>query len=66
MAGEAPALLERSEELEALSGAAAAARAGPGGRLVLIAGEAGIGKTAAAPLSASSSSERSKIGRAHV
>jgi DNA-binding CsgD family transcriptional regulator len=46
MAGDAPALLERSDELESLRSAMAVARAGPGGRLVLVAGEAGIGKTA--------------------
>jgi DNA-binding CsgD family transcriptional regulator/tetratricopeptide (TPR) repeat protein len=39
-------LLERTAELEALWSGLAAAEAGPGGRLVLLAGEAGIGKTA--------------------
>jgi DNA-binding CsgD family transcriptional regulator/tetratricopeptide (TPR) repeat protein len=39
-------LLERSAELESLSSGLAAAEAGPGGRLVLLAGEAGMGKTA--------------------
>jgi predicted ATPase len=46
MRGEIEALLERSEELESLRGALAAAEAGGGGRLILVAGEAGIGKTA--------------------
>jgi DNA-binding CsgD family transcriptional regulator len=41
-----PGLLERSAELDALQSGLAAAEAGPGGRLVLLAGEAGIGKTA--------------------
>jgi DNA-binding CsgD family transcriptional regulator/tetratricopeptide (TPR) repeat protein len=40
-----PGLLERSPELAVLEQAAAAVRAGPGGRLVLLAGEAGVGKT---------------------
>jgi DNA-binding CsgD family transcriptional regulator/tetratricopeptide (TPR) repeat protein len=40
-------LLERSAELEALTGGLDAARSGSGrGRLILLAGEAGIGKTA--------------------
>src|SRR4051794_23491410 len=41
-----PALLERSVELEALDERFAAVRARRRGRLVLVAGEAGIGKTA--------------------
>src|SRR5215469_14245710 len=39
-------LLERSTELEALARALGAVASGGGGRVVLIAGEAGIGKTA--------------------
>ena len=39
-------LLERSAELDALRDGVQAARTGPGGRLILLAGEAGIGKTA--------------------
>lgn len=39
-------LLERSPELMALGRSAAAVLSGPGGRLVLVAGEAGVGKTA--------------------
>jgi DNA-binding CsgD family transcriptional regulator len=46
MPSHAPTLLERSAELESLWSALAAAEAGPGGRLMLLAGEAGIGKTA--------------------
>jgi DNA-binding CsgD family transcriptional regulator len=41
-----PGLLERAPELAVLERAAAAVTAGPGGRLVLLAGEAGVGKTA--------------------
>src|SRR3954451_10275020 len=41
-----PSLLERSVELEALDERFAAVRARRRGRLVLVAGEAGIGKTA--------------------
>ena len=40
------ALLERSGQLRALGGALAAAASGRHGRIVLVAGEAGIGKTA--------------------
>src|SRR5436190_1017944 len=39
-------LLERSAELDALRDGVDAARTGPGGRMLLLAGEAGIGKTA--------------------
>jgi len=39
-------LLERSAELNALRDGVEIARTGPGGRLILLAGEAGIGKTA--------------------
>ncbi len=38
-------LLERSAELEALRSAVEAARKGTGGRLIVLGGEAGIGKT---------------------
>jgi DNA-binding CsgD family transcriptional regulator/tetratricopeptide (TPR) repeat protein len=44
--GAADGLLERGEELLALEGSLAAVGAGSGGRLVLVAGEAGVGKTA--------------------
>ena len=49
--GSAPAdgdawLLERTPELAALERSAAAVQSSPGGRLVLVAGEAGVGKTA--------------------
>jgi DNA-binding CsgD family transcriptional regulator len=45
MRGDTTALLERSAELEALRSELAAVRAASGGRLILLAGEAGIGKT---------------------
>src|SRR5919197_166502 len=46
IAPEAGELLERSDELAALDESLAAIRSGRGGRLVLVGGEAGIGKTA--------------------
>jgi len=45
MRGDTPVLLERSAELELLRSDLAAVRAASGGRLILLAGEAGIGKT---------------------
>jgi len=41
-----PVLLERSAQLSALRAALAAVTGGPGGRIVLVSGEAGSGKTA--------------------
>jgi DNA-binding CsgD family transcriptional regulator len=46
--GDTGELLERSDELAALGDHLAAVRAGDGGRLVLLGGEAGVGKTALA------------------
>ena len=40
------ALLERSDALDALRGALERSRAGPDGRLLMLGGEAGVGKTA--------------------
>ena len=53
-------LLERDTAVEALEGALAQARGGAG-RIVLVAGEAGVGKTALAERVARAASERARL-----